>query len=136
MLKWFEICLTDFSFLQNFLTMILHLLLLSNPDNDHLWITTTCLQQPPFWSPNFSFFYKIKLPLSNDQLSTKATTLRSQGWSVVPRFDCISYFFLHLGVGTKLLRQICKIFATLGLKILRLFRLIVLFEVDIINGWC
>jgi len=35
---------------------------------------------------------------------------------------------------TKLLRQICKIFVTLGLKILRFFRLKVLFEADIIKG--
>jgi hypothetical protein len=33
---------------------------------------------------------------------------------------------------TKLLRPICKIFVTLGLKFFRLFRLQVLFEADII----
>jgi len=32
--------------------------------------------------------------------------------------------------------QICKFFVTLCLKILRLFRLKVLFEADIIKGWC
>jgi len=37
---------------------------------------------------------------------------------------------------TKLLKQICKFFVTLGLKTLRLFRLQVLFEADIIKGWC
>ncbi len=37
---------------------------------------------------------------------------------------------------TKLLIQICKIFfVTLGLKILKLYRLRVLFEADIIKGW-
>jgi len=49
--------------------------------NDHLRITTTCLQQPQFWGPNFNF-HNIKLPLNNDHLSTTATNFGSQGWSL------------------------------------------------------
>jgi len=49
--------------------------------NDHLWITTTCLQQPLFWGPNFNF-HNVKLPLSNDHLSTTATNFGSRGWSL------------------------------------------------------
>ncbi len=49
--------------------------------NDHLPMTTTSLQRPPFWCPNFSF-YNIKLPLNNDHLSTMVTNLGSRGWSL------------------------------------------------------
>jgi hypothetical protein len=49
--------------------------------NDHFLITTTCLQWPLFWGPNFNF-HIVKLPLNNDHLSTTATNFGSQGWSL------------------------------------------------------
>jgi hypothetical protein len=49
--------------------------------NDHLWITTTCLQRPLFLGPDFNV-YSIDLPLNNDHLSTTATILGSRGWSL------------------------------------------------------
>ena len=42
--------------------------------SNHLWITTTCLQQPQCWGLFFNL-YSIKLPLNNDHLSTTATYL-------------------------------------------------------------
>ncbi len=39
--------------------------------NDHLRITTTCLQRPLFRGSNFNV-HNIKLPLNNDHLSTTA----------------------------------------------------------------
>ncbi len=47
--------------------------------NDHLRITTTCPQRPPFWSPNLSL-YNTNLPLNNDHLLTTATNLGFRGW--------------------------------------------------------
>ncbi len=47
--------------------------------NDHHRITTTCLQRPQFWGPNFNF-HNTKLPLHNDHLSKMATNFWSQGW--------------------------------------------------------
>ena len=49
--------------------------------NDHLRITTTCLQRPPFLGPIFNF-HNIKLPLNSDHLSTTVSNLGSQGWSL------------------------------------------------------
>ncbi len=49
--------------------------------NDHLRMTTTCLQRPLFWAPDFNF-YNIKLPLNNDHLSTTATNFGTRGWSL------------------------------------------------------
>jgi hypothetical protein len=49
--------------------------------NDHLRITTTCMQRPLFLGPNFNF-HNIKLALNNDHLSTTATNFGSRGWSL------------------------------------------------------
>jgi len=49
--------------------------------NDHLPKTTTCLQRPLFWGPNFNF-HNIKLPLINEHLSREAKKFGSQGWSI------------------------------------------------------
>ncbi len=49
--------------------------------NDHIWITTNCLQRPLFWYHNFNF-HNVKLPLNNDHLSTMATNFESLGWSL------------------------------------------------------
>ncbi len=49
--------------------------------NDHLWITTTCLQRPLFWGLNFNF-HNVNLPLNNDHLSTTATNFGSRGCSL------------------------------------------------------
>ena len=56
--------------------------------NDHLRITTTCVQRPLFWGPIFTF-YSIKLPLNNDHLSTTATIFGSRGWSFYTSFHYI-----------------------------------------------
>jgi len=47
--------------------------------NDHLWITTTCLQRPLFRGHNFNF-HNVKLLLNNDHLSTTAPNFGSRGW--------------------------------------------------------
>ncbi len=47
--------------------------------NDYLRIATTCLQRPPFWSPNLDL-YNINQPLNNDHLPLFVV--------VVHRFDC------------------------------------------------
>ncbi len=63
--------------------------------NDHLQITTTCLQWPLFCGPNFNF-HNIKLLLNNDHLSTTATNFWSWGWSLNTGFtvhDTYSGFF-------------------------------------------
>ncbi len=49
--------------------------------NDHLRIATTFLQRPLFWSPIFCF-YETNISLNNNHLSTTATNLGSQGWSL------------------------------------------------------
>jgi len=46
--------------------------------NDHLQITTTCIQRQRFWGPNFNFC-NITLPLNNDHLSTTATNFGPEG---------------------------------------------------------
>ncbi len=56
--------------------------------NDHLRIATTCLQRPSFWSPNLSL-YNTTLPLNNDHLSTTATNLGFQGWSLYTSLNVI-----------------------------------------------
>jgi len=56
----------------------------------------------------------------------------------------LEYIFVEIGKNLensgwkfqKLLNQICKIFVTLGLKILRLLKLKVVFESDIIEKRC
>jgi hypothetical protein len=44
-------------------------------------LTTICLQRPQYLIPNVGL-YNINLPLNNDHLSTTATNLGSQGWSL------------------------------------------------------
>jgi len=51
---------------------------------------TTSQQQPTVWNPNFSF-YNTKLPLKNDYLSTTATHLGFQGWSLCTALTSIAY---------------------------------------------
>ncbi len=58
---------------------LLQLALATLNDQRHLRIATTCLQRPPFWSSNFSFY---KLPLNNNHLSTTATNSGFLGWSL------------------------------------------------------
>ena len=62
------------------------------PSSDHLRVATTCLQRQLFWGPFFNF-YNIKLPLTNDHLSTKATILGSLGWSLYTGLTVDIYFF-------------------------------------------
>jgi len=71
-----------------------------------LRITTTCLQRPEFWGPNFNF-HNIKPPLNNGHLSTTATNFEFQGWSLYtsvhesrlflkePWQECIIYYFYY-----------------------------------------
>ena len=61
-------------------------------DNDHLRITTTCLQRSPFGGPIVTF-YNTKLPLNNDHLSTTATNLGPRGWSL---FTGLTVFIWHI----------------------------------------
>ncbi len=68
--------------------------------NNHLQITTTCLQRPPFWSPNLSL-YNIKLPLNKDHLSTTATNLGSWGWSLYTSSTVQSNLCTMTTLGTK-----------------------------------
>ena len=50
--------------------------------NDHLRITTTCLQRPLFLGLNINVYNSVKLPLNYDHLSTTVTILGSRGWSL------------------------------------------------------
>ena len=59
--------------------------------SDHLLITTICLQRPPFCGPVF-ILYSIKLPLNNDHMSTTATNLGSQVWSLTRCTQVWLYF--------------------------------------------
>jgi len=91
--------------------------------NDHLRIVTTYQQQPPFWSPNFSF-YNTNIPilshiglslhkwtLNNDHLWTTATNLRPWWWSlytgltVLPTSYTISWDF-QLNLATLRLKRV------------------------------
>jgi len=76
----------DFETIQNIVKFIeritiLFLMYSQTWVNDHLQITTTCLQRPLFWGPDFNFHYK-KLPLNNNHLSTTATHFGSRRWSL------------------------------------------------------
>ncbi len=56
--------------------------------NDHLRITTTCLQRPLFWGPDFNF-HNIKLPLNNDH------KFRVPRVVVIHKFDCSLTSLVH-----------------------------------------
>jgi hypothetical protein len=70
--------------------------------NDHLRIATTCLQRPSFWSPNLSLC-NTTLPLNNDHLSTTATNLGSQGWSLYTSLTVIKSRYVS-GTGDNTLK--------------------------------
>jgi hypothetical protein len=88
---------------------------------------------------NFVFLGKISLIESPLGLNTDGVqSYKKIGAHLAPSsrdFLANSEKVIESGWGfTKHLRQICKIFVTLYLKILRLFRLKVLFEADFIKG--
>ncbi len=63
--------------------------------NDHLRITTTCLQRPLY--SIHSKFSRHKLLLNNDYLSTTTTNLGSQGWSLYIGLTVVTIsMFYHL----------------------------------------
>ncbi len=66
--------------------------------NDYLQIATTCLQQPIFWGSVFHI-YCVKLPLKNDQLSTTATILGFQRWSLYSSLSVVA-ILLHVFIMT------------------------------------
>jgi len=103
------------------------------------------------FNTKFITFWRLWQSLSAKihAFSPKKTTYRFFLFKLIPHkfgptsiinFCLIHMLFFSLSglIFTKLPRQICKIFRNfaLGLKILRFFRLKVLFEADIIKGWC
>jgi hypothetical protein len=79
-IKFVRLCVNNLMFLTTYSQTLV---------NDHLRITTTCLQRPPFRGPNFNF-YNTKLPLNNDHLSTTATNFGSLGGSLYTSLTVIN----------------------------------------------